>query len=178
MKQFSKKPAIWILLILITLVIVIACIQIGKLWLFRYSSFWMYTANYEEYAVDFNVVKNYIEVEFPSESKKCLLVSYNDSVGRGIGLFDIDTDTFLQLPSDVRSSLEKICDNGFSHKDAKFDTIRIHEGRISFCIENGQYALVYSPRQQPSWVNLPSEDDAVKVKSIGNGWYHIVIDPK
>lgn len=177
MKIPSKRLIKWVIVVFLAIIVVIAAIQVGKLLLFRYTSLWQYAANYEECADDFNVVKNYVRKEFPGESDKILFVSNNDSVGRGIGLFNTDTLTFLQLPSDVRSSLERIWDNGFSHKDAKFDVIRIQGDRIFFGIENGQYALVYSPNEKPAWVNSPNEDDAVKVRSIGDGWYHVTRNP-
>lgn len=175
MKKTTKIFAMGTLIILITIFIVVACMRIGQLLMFRYSSLWQFSANYEEYADDFNMVKDYIEATFQNESGKWLSVSNSD--GQGIRIFDPDANEYLQVPSDILSSLETIRKYGFPNKDATFDTIRIHDDRISFCIENGHYALVFSPNVKPSWVNLPNEDVTVKVRSIRDGWYHVTIDP-
>lgn len=167
-----KKRAIWVPILLLTMIV---CIPIGILSIVSYNHLWKHSANYEEYADDFNVVKNYIEATFQNESGKWLSVSNSD--GQGIRIFDPDTNEYLQVPSDIISSLETIRKDGFPNKDATFDTIRIHDDRISFCIENGHYALVFSPNEKPSWVNSPNEDVTVKVRSIRDGWYHVAIDP-
>lgn len=168
-----KKLAIWVPILLLT---VIVCIPIVMLSIFNYNHLWKLSADFENYADDFNAVKNYIEAEFPNESDKYLCVS-SASSSHGRGLFDPDTKEYLQVPSDIISSIDTISREGFPDKDSTFDVIRIHEGRISFCIENGQYALVYSPNQKPSWVNSPNEDWEVFVKSIGEGWYHVTKNP-
>lgn len=167
-----KRFVIWGAVILLTVVV---CISIGSLLLLNYNHLWKHSANFEEYADDFNVVKNYVEAEFFNETDKWLMVSYSGD--REVRLFDPDTQAYLQVPSDVISSLKAICNYGFPDKDATFDTIRIQDGRISFCIENGQYALVFSSIQKPSWVNSPNEDCEVMVKSIGGGWYHVTKNP-
>lgn len=162
-----KKRILWILT---TLLIVVAIFGI-KLMIVNYNHFWKYSADYENFANDFDLVKNYITAVFPNESDKWLSVS-NDGNGE-VTLFDPETKSYLILPSDVVSSLTSIRNNAFPDKDSSFDTIRIHENRISFCISSGEYALVYSPDQKPTWVNSPSENSKVTVKSIQDGWYHV-----
>lgn len=81
---------------------------------------------------------------------------------------------YLTLPDDVALSLDRISKKGFPNKDSNLDVIRIHEGRISFCIVNGNYALVYSPDKKPSWLHAPNENIGVEVKKIQDGWYHVV----
>lgn len=163
-----KKRTIWILAALIIVVVAVFAI---KLMIVDYNHFWKYSADYENFANDFDLVKNYIIAMFPDESDKWLSVS-KDRNGE-IALFDPETESCVILPNDVVSSLTSIHNNAFPDKDSIFDTIRIHENRISFCISNGEYALVYSPDQKPSWVNSPSENSRVKVKSIQDGWYHV-----
>ncbi len=161
-----KKLAIWIC---VMLVLIVSVIPIAKLIRFNYDHFWKYSARYEECANDFNVVKNYIESQFSDESNKCLLVSYTD----GIRLFDTDANDYLQVPDDVRLSLETICHDGFPDKDSELATIRKHDNRISFCTFNGGYALVFSPSEKPSYANAPNDDSSVRVKTIEDGWYHV-----
>lgn len=170
MKKIFRKSIMWVIIILSLTIIFGFCIKIGTQLMFSYTSLWKYSANYEDNADDFHVVKNYIEAEFSSENDKWLSVS-------SFGIYDPDTNAYLQLPSEVALSLQAIYRNGFPDKDANFDIIRIHSDRISFGIENGRYALVYSPNQKPSWLNSPNEDFDVRVKPIKDGWYHVVRNP-
>ena len=170
-----KKHAIQIFVILAITIIIVSCVLTVLCVVFRYTHLWKLSADFETYADDFTVLKNYIQAEFPNKIDKCLLVSTSD--GQGIRLFDLDNDEYLQVPDDVLSSLEVIDKEGFPDLDANFDIIRIHKGRISFGIESGHYALVYSPDQKPSWLNSPDENIKVKVKTIGDGWYHVAHDP-
>lgn len=170
-----KKSVIWISVILLILAVVFVCIPQVFILLFHNTSMWAYSADYNNYADDFRTVKNYIQTEYPEETDKWLDVSHSGDHGHR--LYDPDVDGYLEIPSDVLSSLDVICDHGFPYKDAVFDVIRIHGDRISFCIENGQYALVFSPNEKPSWVNSPNENSEVKVKSIGDGWYHVTKRP-
>ena len=162
-----KKTIIWISVILI----VVICIQLGILLKVNNNHIWKHSANFKEYADDFTMVKDYVEEQFGDEDYKRLSVSINEK--KEIRLYDAGTNEYLQLPTDILSSLELIRKHGFPDKDSNFDTLKIQGDRISFCIENGQYALVFSPNGRPSWVNTPTEDSAVRVRSIGDGWYHV-----
>lgn len=165
-----KKRILLILAILVVLIpLVCFSIQAVKFMMFSHTHLWALSADYEGFEDDFNSVKNYLAKKYPDESDKCLAVSKK-------GLFDTDTDTYLDLPDDVASSLQSIYNGAFVHKDSNFDTIRIHEERISFCILNGQYALVYSPDKKPTWVKSSNKEVKVRVKSLGDGWYHVVED--
>lgn len=168
MEQSSKMPIRRVFIVFLSIFIVAVCIYITPLVLFYHISLWKVSADFETYADDFNVVKDYLEGEFADEPGKKLFVS--NRVGQGIRLYDPDTDEYLQIPSNVASSLDVIEKDGFPDLDADLDVIRIYEDRISF--ESGYYALVYSPSQKPSWLKVPG-DTVVKVKTIGDGWYHV-----
>ena len=84
----------------------------------------------------------------------------------------------MDIPDNVRSSLETICDYGFPDKDSILDVIRIQGNRVSFNIENGRYALVYSPDEKLTWINFPDEQEDIKVKKINDDWYHVIIISK
>lgn len=168
MEQSSQIHIRRVVIVFLIITIITVCISIAFLFWLHNAFIWKVSADFETYADDFNVVKNFIQEEFPNESNKCLLVS--TSGGQGIRLFDLDTDEYLQVPEDVLSSLERIDKEGFPDLDADLSVIRIHEDRVSF--ESGSYALVYSPSQKPSWLKAPG-DTEVKVKVIGDGWYHV-----
>lgn len=166
---FTKKLLRWTLItlaIVITASVLTHCLFFLQ---FSHTRTWAHAADYDGYADDFHVVKDYIQAQFPGEYGKWIYVSPNG----GTQLYDPDTDEYLQLPSYVLSSLESIRKNGFPHKDGQLDVIRIDGDRISFCTTKGQYALVYSPSQKPSWVNSPDDTAMTRIKSIGDGWYHV-----
>lgn len=166
-----KRSWVWIFAVLLIVFVFIADIP---LMIFYYSHIWEYSADYEEFSDEFNLVKNYIAEEFSDESNRVLMVSHKAS--EGLALYDLETKSYLTLPDDIPSALKSIYDDAFTNKDSNFDTIRIQDGRISFCIECGEYALVYSPDKKPMYVNSPSEDVKVKVKAIQDGWYHVTKD--
>ena len=141
--------------------------------LLKYNYTWQYEANYTSYADNFNAVAKYIQSQYPDETDKYLVISYSADYGRR--LYDPDTSTDIQLPSNVQSSLNTICYDAFPNPNGHPDVIRVHGNRISFCIPNGQYALVFSPDGKPTWVNSPEENCNVKVKSIGGDWYHVTV---
>lgn len=166
-----KKRILWILA---TLMLVSMAIFSVKLMIVNYNHFWKYSADYESFSNEFNLVKDYICQEYPDATDKWLAVSNNGS--DGISLFDPDDKMYLVLPEEILLSLESIRNGAFPDKDSNFDKIRIQNERISFCIEAGEYALVYSPDDKPTWVNSPRENVDVKVKTIGNGWFHVTKD--
>ena len=148
---------------------------VGALLIVHHKYIWKFSADYKKYEDDFNVVKDYVETQFAGESDKWLYVAVTEDHRRT--LYDPDTGKYLSVSDDVLSSLDTIDRYGFPDKDSTLDIIRIQGDRISFCIENGNYALVFSPNKRPSWLRSPDEDDAVRVKSIGHGWYHVTIKP-
>ena len=165
-----KKIAIWFLVGLAIFIFFTAPIA----W-YSYTVTWKYEAEYEKYADDFNTVKNYIAKEFPNESDKLLLVS-TAKEHDGLTLYDVYEEKYLNLPSDVSTSLELIEQNAFPDKDSNFYDIRIQKDRIAFGIECGHYELVYSPNKKPTWLGIPKENETVKAKKAGTGWYHVVYD--
>ena len=169
--NFVKKHVLYFGILLIAFLFLMFTF---KVILVSYNHEWKYSANYEKYADAFNAVKDYLVREFPNGPEKWLSVSI--SAGNGIAIFDPDTGEYLHIPSEVVWPLETIYNDGFPDKDSCFDAIRLYEERVSFCISNGQYALVYSPNEKPTWVNSPSENVAVRVKAIQDGWYHVTKD--
>ena len=165
-----KKCILWgLIAVLIIVVSVLAVKYVCPIISFHYSNTWKLCADYEEYADDFNLVKDYITTKFPNETDKVIIVSYNKENGNG--LYDPDNMFFLTLPSDVASALNTICLNGFPNKDSTLGSIRINKEKISFVVDKGNYALVYSPDKRPSRFY---KDGGTKTQKIQDGWYHVV----
>lgn len=160
-----------IIFAVVSVLIICAAISIPYVLIFNTNK-WIYAAEYDEYADEFNLIKDYVLEEYPNETDKWLSVTSGSEPNR---LFDPDSD--LDSPDEINEALTLVCRNAFPHKDSYLEVIRIHGNRVSFCIPNGQYALVYSPDEKPSWVNSPTETNGVFVKKIGDGWYHVSMNP-
>lgn len=170
MAKSSSKPSKRVVILSIILLIIGLSTPTLLRFMFNHTDTWKPSAEYKEYSEDFIKVKNYFAEEFPDESYKRLLVSRNGD--QGIRLLDMDSQAYLDLPSDVLSSLEAI-EEAFPDPNYTFDEISITEDKIAFCAYP-RYALVYSPSQKPSCIATPKEDYKTKVKRIGDGWYHVV----
>lgn len=139
----------------------------GNLNLYKYS------ADFKSYTSDFNKVKDHILKTYSGADEKWFSVSTTAEKGRT--LYDPDVDLYINLPSDVKESLEVISKYGFPNKDSNLDTIVIRDGRVSFFIELNIYALVYSSNGRPTYLASPDENKDILVKSIGDGWYHVIV---
>ncbi len=164
-----KKQFLWTCIISLLLIFLARFVIVL---VFHYTSMWACAADFEEYGDDFDTVKDYFAEQYPDEYGKWFMESY-DSGNDQHRIYDPDTKKYLQLPDDVQASLETVCRYGFPNKDSSLDTIWIYGDRISFRISNNRYELVYSPNERPSYLGFPDEDEDIKVKKIGDGWYHV-----
>ncbi len=106
---------------------------------------------------------NFVDCTFDRETQTYFLYNYQDK-----GRIEL-TEKELESVSNIKDA--------FTNKDAKLDTIRVHKNRVSFCTNNGQYAVVYSLDDSiPTYVNGPEEKHNVFTKKICDKWYHVVID--
>ena len=137
--------------------------------LFYHTGVWQYNAEFEEYREEFTTVKNYIAQQYPDSEGIYVATTPK-------GLYDPRKKEYLQMPDDVASALELIERDGFPNQEDPLDLIWIDGERITFANENGQYGLVYSPLEEPTWLHHKRKDEDVKVKVIGDGWYHVA-DP-
>ena len=135
------KKGFLIVFLIVTLIGILYVVNLGVVWgIFSNLNMWKNSADFENYTSEFSVVKDYVKEQYSSENGKWVVVSITDAQGRT--LFDPDDNDYIDIPSEVRVSLETICDYGFPSKDSVLDVIRIHGNRVSFCIANGRYALV------------------------------------
>lgn len=178
-KEVNKsiiKRILWIFLAVLLLVVFILAINYTifayVIRLGEYRSAWSFSAKYEQYADEFNLVKDYIADKYPDEDDKWVSLSYNAE--KGTRIFDPDIMDYLTLPDDVASALDTIYKNGFPRQNFGLDVIRIHKEIISFRGEQGRYALVFSPDKKPTWIHPPHKRSRVEVKKIEDGWYHVV----
>ena len=168
MSKFKKMS-----IVAISITVFIVALLVLQWLVFSNVNMWKLTADFENFESDFCVVREYVGENFASEDEKWFFVSITDK--HGMTLYDPAVNDYMDIPDNVRSSLETICDYGFPDKDSNLYTIEIHGNRVSFNIENGRYALVYSPDEKPTWINLPDEQEDIKVKKITDDWYHVII---
>ena len=142
--------------------------------LFCETSKWYYAVDFDEYGDSFEKVRDYIESENLADSESRLSVG-NDWHG-GRRLYAPERGEYLELPDDVADALLRIDMDAFPPK-ASFETIRLEDGRISFCLRSGDYSLVWSPNGKPTGINSSDDDEPYCIKKIGGGWYHMASDP-
>ena len=115
-------------------------------------------------------MKDYVAENYPSEEERWLdVTSALNEHGRT--LYEYDTKVYAELPTEVQAALDTIEENAFS-SHAYLNTIRIRGNRVDFCTQVG-YALVYSPDEKPTWMHIANDPTNIRVKKIGDGWYHV-----
>ncbi len=159
--------------IVIIIVLTIATLYATLYLPFSYNNFWRFCADFKGYSGDFITVNDFVVSKYSEEVEKRFIVSSDE--GHRSQLFDPDLKCYVDMPGDVLAAMKNIRAHGFPDKDSNLDTVSINGNSVRFGIENGHYALVYSPDGKPTWLNSPDEDIKIKVKRIGNGWYHVTL---
>ena len=159
--------------------VVAACVllvvsHIILLLVWHYTGIWIWTAEYKEYASEFNTVKDYMLENYASDETRLLYVTSLLSE-HGRTLYDRETEEYAELPENVQAALDAIDENAFPYKHSDLDKICVRGGRVDFCISYGVYRLVYSPDGKPTWFREPDDETPFRVKRIKDGWYHVVV---
>ena len=155
----------------IIILFILCSIVIYSVW-YMYDIFhWNVAAKYEEYAKEFNIVKDYIAEMYPNEENKGLWVGYDKE--NNLHYFeDCDTQHILECSNEVEDALETVCNNAFPEKHLYY--IRITGNRISFVMDGLYSSLTYSPDGKPEDVSgIEKEDYDVDVKRADDDWYHV-----
>jgi len=139
---------------------------------FSYVTTWKYCAEFDDFAEEFQTVADYVLLE------SCGKSGYYDVSRTENGdktLYDPKTKRYLDLPAEVSASLDRIdSKEAFPDKGSYLDLIYFYEHRVDFRKEGGSYKLVYSPEGKPTYWHSPDDGKTILVKTIGNGWYHVV----
>lgn len=168
------------LILIVVAAVAAVAVTIGVIWLisriafiglFAYASRWEFAAEYQEYASEFNVVKDYVLENYPSEERRILSITSTLSE-HGRTLYEYDTKEYATLPEEVKQALDTIVEQAFS-QNASVETIHVHGNRVEFCTIKG-YRLVYSHDGKPTWFCDPDDETEVRVKKIKDGWYHMM----
>lgn len=171
----KKKILIRTSIVLICLVLLGALTWLIPFAIFSYANRWRYNAEFEECKAEFLLVKDYVYDNLKGR-EDWVFVSYDRDQAME-RIYSPSQHAYLPLPEDVQAALNVIgSKEAFPCKDANLDVIRIEEGRVSFCIENGHYALVWSPQGKPAGVGSSDDGEKTHVKKIAKEWYHVVRD--
>ena len=170
----KAKKAVWIVGIVVVSLFVAYFLSRWILFgIFSHANTWKWTAEYEEYASEFNTVKDYVLENYASEEGRELDVTSLLSA-HGRTLYDRDTKEYAELPEPIQAALDTVDENAFPDKDSELDKICVRGERVDFCISYGTYHLVYSPDEKPTWFRSPDDETKIRVKRIKDGWYHVV----
>lgn len=161
-----------ILITVIVFLFIITAIPTAIYLQFSYVTTWKYCAEFDDFAEEFQAVADYV-LSSVTDYDGFYCISRNDS-GEKV-LYDPETKHYLDLPAEVAAALQKICSKkAFPNKDSGLDEIHYIGYRVIFRKEGGIYTLVYSPEEAPTFVT-PTGGRSILVKTIGNGWYHVVV---
>jgi hypothetical protein len=121
MKKAGKKI---VCVFAVTLMIIIIFLQIyaiyrvGVILLVVHIDRWGYNVDFENYADDFESVKDYLVEEFSDEPIRYLYIS--NMKDEGLKIYDGYENKYLEFPEDISSSLISL-EKAFHNKGASFD---------------------------------------------------------
>lgn len=134
---------------------------------------WMDSAFFKEYKREFVTIKDYLLYQFQDDtSERTLYVYFVDGEWR---LYDEKIGEYIVCPKDVQAAVNTVTKKAFT-KDAELSYISISQDRLAFVTDNRSYALVFSMKGRPNYVNSVA-DGNVYVKNLGEKWYHVKINP-
>lgn len=170
----KAKKAVWIVGIIVVSLFVVYFLSRWILFgIFSYTNTWIWKEEYEDYASEFNTVKDYVLGNYASEEERVLDITSPLST-ESRTLYEYETKEYAELPADVQSALDAVDENAFPYKNSDLSKICVRGERVDFCISYGTYRLVYSPDEKPTWFNSPDDETEIRVKRIKDGWYHVV----
>lgn len=161
-------------LALVGVIALIACLT-PLIWaeMWHQSIIWNYQVDFEEYAEEFNLVKDYMLQQYPDGGDKGLSVSVSNQ--EEVKLYDYELEQYVECPKEVAAAIVRLNREAFSYKSCGLDYITLSGKQVFFEIELNPYAVVYSPEEKPKRESAQA-DKRCLVKSIGDGWYHMTVD--
>ena len=171
MKNLSrpKRVLLWI---------ACACVIIGAVSLVfnTLSQRWRHKADYNEYRNDFQtiadlVLTEYEDARYDKNERMEFLIGRN-----GNDYYISNNGVILKLSDSEQKSMNNVI-KAFEYEYSYPSEIDVRRNRVSFHITAGQYALVYSEDgSEPDYLNKPTEDTKIHVRSIDGKWYHVAAD--
>lgn len=120
------------------------------------------------------------------ETVKILYSKYNeDPVGEHCYYLDLynfldyikEPPIEIEVTKEEKMHLDKVY-NSFKSGNGSLNAIWVDENRITFTIECGAYALIYTKDgSEPTYVNSPDEGKKGQFEKINSHWYHAAFKP-
>lgn len=165
--KLSKKTKMIILIALVAALTIGACTFCG-IRIARNARIRSLYANYEDFSTELTVLIDFLKIQYPANKNQPTYLRVAD----GKALIDPQSG-FVRLPDEISQLLTVLHRGCFTNENAKMYVITFHGSRIQFDIENGSYALVYSPDGEPEYLHQQGEDFPILVKHIEGDWYHV-----
>lgn len=170
-KQKRKKH----LLIAAGILVLVACLVLVGIFFYkkhqekqRVQQLRTHFVNYEACSTDLNALVNYLILMYPDTEKRpeYLLVASGDLVD--------SSGTPIMMPKKLNDSVKNIAKNGFFSNMFKWRLVAFDGNRIQFDTNDGNYALVYAPDGQPTYLHEADDDFDILVEHIEGHWYHVL----
>ena len=135
------------------------------------ASRWECAAEYESCREEFNRIKDYVQSEYyDGETRRYFSVS--GRLNGEIRMYDSLAGEYVDWPADVMTAIAAADREGFPQGECSLDIIWVEKDRITFSTEGRAYRLVYMMEGRPD-----DGDGSWFVKRIGDGWYHVTVNP-
>jgi len=132
-----------------------------------------YVSDFDKYYQDFQTIAN-IALEHQDELLKSQFHSLGIGYDKGIGLFNMNNLKYIKLSKGEQQSLVRVY-TAFKDAGGNLELIRVDKNRVSFEIDNDNFAVVNSlDGKKPTFVALPSEkNNYYYIQKLYKNWYSI-----
>ena len=166
-----KKVIIRVTLVLTSLALLAALTPSVMRWQFGFAVRWHAAADYWECREEFNRIKDYVQSEYyDGETRRYFSVS--GRLNGEIRMYDSLAGEYVDWSADVMTAIAAADREGFPQGECSLDIIWVEKDRITFSTEGRAYRLVYMMEGRPD-----DGDGSWFVKRIGDGWYHVTVNP-
>jgi len=158
-------------------VLVILLFILFFIFMFKYSVTWQSKADFLEYEGEITELTLYLKDQFKSDEIKAdengrKWLDFNKKQDGSIVLFGTDFNDVV--PENLKDNFEALY-YAFSQEDS-VAWINYYDNRISYIVDNGTYALVYTYNdERPTFLSSPDENKSIAVQKIKPHWYHVAI---
>ena len=166
-----------IFLICVTLLLLVVLAYLSPYFYFMYIGVTKYQVeNFGAFEEDFELMVDFTKDYFESQEN-------DNSKIIGVG-YDIKSKNHtlwyngnnIKISEKLQTSLNRVTDEAFiANLDSRFDRIAYYNNKISFEIDNGAYALVYSFDDKKPSFNTHNKTVKTHIRKIKDHWYHVFI---
>ena len=179
-KNSLKKISVWLIFLLVFAILLGWCIRLWNRWEYNLNAY--EAEEFQNHREEFTILAKEFLDRFEFEFKNNANLSYIRVCPIGTKLqviyFDIseknvsfteemseNTKAYLSLMQSVLSGKEK----GYGN----FTSISINKNQVAIETD-GPYALVYSPKERPTFISYPDERFSYFVDRVFFDWYQVV----